>query len=66
MKDMYSSLYVLLMLPFYSRADLDPIYYCELLKVCAVNDQSDVKITKLAVSPTSGPVGTKFQVIYLV
>ena len=39
------------------RADLDPIYYCELLKTCPINDNGDCKITSFTVSPTSGPQG---------
>ena len=43
------------------NADLDPIYYCELLKTCPINDHGDAKITKLTVLPQSGPQG-KFTV----
>ena len=35
------------------RADLDPIYYCELLKTCDVKDDGDASITSFAVSPKS-------------
>ena len=38
-------------------ADLDPIYYCELLDQCAVNDNGDATITNATVSPKSGPQG---------
>ena len=44
------------------RADLDPIYLCELLTACKVNDNGDAMITKLSVNPPSGPVDTKFTV----
>ncbi|CAG5114757.1 unnamed protein product [Candidula unifasciata] len=37
------------------QADLDPIYFCELLKVCAVFDGGDATITKIIVSPQTGP-----------
>ncbi|XP_035680752.1 countin-1-like isoform X1 [Branchiostoma floridae] len=40
------------------NADLDPIYYCELLKQCTIKDDGDAKITSLDVSPKSGPQGT--------
>ena len=33
------------------RADLDPIYYCELLKTCTVKDDGDAKINSVVVSP---------------
>ncbi|XP_066281985.1 countin-3-like [Branchiostoma lanceolatum] len=40
------------------KADLDPIYYCELLKQCTIKDDGDAKITSLGVNPMSGPQGT--------
>nr|XP_022329160.1 countin-1-like [Crassostrea virginica] len=43
------------------EADLDPIYFCELLKACPIKDDGDAKITSFTVSPTSGPQGT-FQI----
>ena len=39
------------------RADLDPIYYCELLRACPVNDNGDAKITSVTVTPKEGPQG---------
>jgi hypothetical protein len=39
------------------KADLDPIYYCELLKACPVNDHGDANITMLTVMPNKGPQG---------
>lgn len=39
------------------RADLDPIYYCELLTACPVNDHGDASFTALSVDPASGPQG---------
>jgi hypothetical protein len=45
------------------KADLDPIYYCQLLKVCPIHDcKASVcaNITTLAISPQSGPQGTTF------
>jgi hypothetical protein len=42
------------------QADLDPIYYCELLKQCKVNDSGDAKITTFTVTPSQGQQGTEF------
>ena len=42
----------------FCRIDIDPIYYCELLDVCAINENGDAKITNTSVSPKSGPQGT--------
>lgn len=39
------------------KVDLDPIWYCEILKACAVNDHGDASITSLSVSPSKGPQG---------
>ena len=39
------------------KADLDPIYYCELLKACPINDHGDANITMLSVMPNKGPQG---------
>ncbi|XP_064603681.1 countin-1-like [Liolophura sinensis] len=44
------------------KADLDPIYFCELLKVCPIFDNGDAKITMLSVTPSRGPQGTTFVV----
>jgi len=33
------------------RADLDPIYFCELITVCPVNDNGDATIKSLKVIP---------------
>ncbi|KAH9507671.1 hypothetical protein Btru_053424 [Bulinus truncatus] len=41
------------------KADLDPIYLCELLKTCPVFDGGDATVTLFAVSPNSGPQGKK-------
>lgn len=42
---------------FFNRADLDPIYFCELLKTCPIKDDGDAKIISFTVSPQSGPQG---------
>ena len=44
-----------------NQVDLDPIYYCELLKACTIFDGGDAQITSLDVSPSTGPQG-KFTV----
>ena len=49
-----------LLLPFQflvCRADLDPIYYCELLKTCPIKDDGDAKILSLHVTPNLVPRG---------
>ena len=44
-----------------SKADLDPIYYCEILKACPVGrDDASITVDKAVVSPTAGPEGTTF------
>lgn len=47
------------------KADLDPIYYCELIKTCPVQDcpatnPNCVTVDGLTIDPASGPVGTVF------
>jgi len=44
------------------RADLDPIYYCELARMCEVNDHGDANITIFSVLPASGRKGTTFSI----
>ncbi|WAR19856.1 CTuncharacterized [Mya arenaria] len=39
------------------NADLDPIYYCELIPACPINDNGDAHFTSFQVSPKSGPQG---------
>jgi len=41
------------------KADLDPIYFCELLKTCPIFDSGDATITNATVDPVSGPQGEK-------
>ena len=38
-------------------ADLDPIYYCELIPACPIKDDGDAKFTAFQVNPKSGPQG---------
>ena len=42
-----------------SRADLDPIYYCELLRACPVKDDGDAEINSVVVHPRTVPKGNK-------
>jgi len=41
------------------KADLDPIYFCELLKTCPIFDGGDATIDKITVDPAVGPKGKK-------
>jgi hypothetical protein len=41
-------------------ADLDPIYFCELIKTCKVFDEGDATITEFDITPKEGPQGTTF------
>ncbi|CAF1271086.1 unnamed protein product [Adineta steineri] len=40
--------------------DLDPIWYCEMAKMCEINDSGDAKFTNFGVYPNTGPQGTTF------
>ncbi|CAF1521261.1 unnamed protein product [Rotaria magnacalcarata] len=42
------------------KADLDPIWYCEIARFCPINDHGDAKITKFSILPTTGRQGTTF------
>ncbi|UJR10515.1 hypothetical protein I4U23_014718 [Adineta vaga] len=44
------------------KADLDPIWYCEIAKMCPINDHGDAKITKFSVLPATGRQGTTFSI----
>ncbi|CAF3725569.1 unnamed protein product [Rotaria sp. Silwood1] len=44
------------------KADLDPIWYCEIARLCPINDHGDAKITKFSILPASGPKGTTFAI----
>lgn len=46
-----------------NKADLDPIYYCELLHACKIFDQGDAKITDFSIVPVRGPQGTTFTAV---
>ncbi|KAH3844495.1 countin-1-like [Dreissena polymorpha] len=40
-----------------NKADFDPIYLCELIPVCPINDNGDATFTMLEVTPKKGPQG---------
>ncbi|CAF3052928.1 unnamed protein product [Rotaria sp. Silwood2] len=40
--------------------DIDPIYYCQILKLCPIKDDGDAKFTNFGVSPKTGDRTTKF------
>ncbi|CAF4118370.1 unnamed protein product [Adineta steineri] len=44
------------------KADLDPIWYCEMAKMCEINDHGDAKFTNFGVYPNTGPQGTQFEI----
>ncbi|CAF1177860.1 unnamed protein product [Adineta ricciae] len=43
-----------------TKVDLDPIYFCELLTLCPVNDHGDAKIQAFVISPPHATASTKF------
>jgi hypothetical protein len=42
--------------------DLDPIYFCELVHACPIHDGGSAHLDKLTITPTSGPIGTTFEI----
>ncbi|XP_071080640.1 countin-3-like [Haliotis cracherodii] len=44
---------------FITKADLDPIYFCELTKMCPIFDQGDATLTELNILPLKGPPGDR-------
>jgi len=44
------------------KADLDPIWYCEIAEMCPVNDHGDAKITTFSILPATGRKGTTFSI----
>ncbi|CAF3349365.1 unnamed protein product [Rotaria socialis] len=45
---------------FIIAADPDPIWYCEIARLCPINDNGDAKFVKFSVLPSTGPQGTTF------
>ncbi|CAF1450981.1 unnamed protein product [Adineta ricciae] len=43
-----------------TKVDLDPIYFCELLTICPINDHGDAKIKAFVISPPHATASTKF------
>lgn len=41
---------------------LDPIFFCETLKVCPVHEGGLANLDSITVSPSSGPIGTTFEI----
>jgi hypothetical protein len=44
------------------KADLDPIYFCELLKVCPIHDGGSAAFLSINTVPPKGPQGTTFEI----
>ena len=44
------------------KADLDPFYLCELLRICPTFDGGDAELVNVTVTPREGPQGTQFRV----
>ncbi|UJR35376.1 hypothetical protein I4U23_028133 [Adineta vaga] len=42
------------------KMDLDPIWYCEILELCPINDHGDAKFINFQVTPKSAPEGSTF------
>ncbi|CAF0873512.1 unnamed protein product [Rotaria sordida] len=42
--------------------DIDPIWYCEMARLCPINDHGDAKFIKFGVLPNTGPQGTTFMI----
>jgi len=42
------------------KADIDPIYYCQLVDMCPIKDDGDAKFTNFGVYPNTAPQGTTF------
>ncbi|CAF1464454.1 unnamed protein product [Rotaria magnacalcarata] len=47
------------------KADIDPIYYCERIKVCPINDNGDAKFKSFVILPPHGPQGTTFSIDFV-
>eukprot|EP00939_MAST-03C_sp_MAST-3C-sp1_P002553 g2553.t1 len=46
------------------KADLDPLYFCQLVKLCPVDDNGAGSVTDLVVSPAEGPQQTTFEAVF--
>jgi hypothetical protein len=43
-----------------NKVDLDPIYFCQELKECPINDNADARVIGFSSVPAKGPRGTTF------
>lgn len=41
-----------------NKTDIDPIYYCEVINLCPINDNGDAKFKYFSISPPSSLIGT--------
>jgi hypothetical protein len=49
-------------LPYTLDADPDPIWICEEVDICPINDNAAADFLAISVSPKAGPQGTNFNV----
>ncbi|CAF1196132.1 unnamed protein product [Adineta steineri] len=42
------------------HSDIDPIWYCQIAKLCPINDNGDAKFLDFQMIPSTGRVGTEF------
>ncbi|CAF3728116.1 unnamed protein product [Rotaria sp. Silwood1] len=47
------------------KADLDPIYYCETMKLCPINDNGDAKFKSFVILPPHAPVYSTFTIDFV-
>jgi len=45
------------------KADLDPVYFCQELKLCKYDDNGDGSVSGVQVSPASGEASTTFEAV---
>ena len=45
------------------KADLDPVYFCQELKMCKYDDNGDGSVSGVQVSPASGEASTTFEAV---
>ncbi|CAF0717260.1 unnamed protein product [Adineta steineri] len=48
-----------------NKADIDPIYYCEKMSLCPINDNGDAKFKSFAVLPARAKMGTKIAIDFV-
>lgn len=52
----------IIILIYIKDIDPDPIWICEMVDICPINDNAAAKFLSIAVSPKAGPQGTSFNV----